>query len=131
MGRVTPICLRFGIALRDPNHPTVGMARGSSLARPLGLVHGGRRRAETRFAPVPLPELARCNGAVHVRLLPPFISPFYFIFILLFSAVSENKDIQNRRIVQLHQVRLWLWGAQGFHPRYAASSCSGFGIQAL
>lgn len=57
-------------------------------------------------------------GAVELRMQDcsvPSTSPLVFVlFCFLLSTVSENKDIQNRRIVQLRQVRLWLRGSSGF-----------------
>jgi len=91
---------------------------GGSLAWPLTLPPQGiAPREEPRKGSChTLAMLDGCSGTVCAGLLRPlcFSLDFCSVLVFLLSTVSENKDIQNRRIVRLRQVRLWLRGSTGF-----------------
>uniref|UniRef100_A0A8C8A851 Uncharacterized protein n=1 Tax=Otus sunia TaxID=257818 RepID=A0A8C8A851_9STRI len=64
----------------------------------------GKSPGRAPVTPLAMPD--RCSGTAHAGLLHPLYFSLVFCFVLVFllSTVSENKDVQNRRIVQLRQI---------------------------
>lgn len=98
---------------QDPKHSLAGMAvvaGGDSPPQPLVLPPRGTspREEPRKGSPHAASSAGRVQWNCVCRIAPSPLPPLWFAFCFLLSTASENKDIQDRRIVQLRQVRLWL-----------------------